>query len=94
MLAYLPDAIYLCNACILLEISRSCRLSERCLGYQIDSEHLRIMNDSRIQDGHHEEWELGYVANIVKGEVSRLGIGTVRDLAPAAPLGTVCSGAI
>lgn len=45
---------------------------------QIDSAHLSILNDSRIQDGHHEEWENEYVAGVVRREVKRLLINTVR----------------
>ena len=45
---------------------------------QIDSAHINILNDSRIQDGHHEEWEQEYVANVVRKEVRRLLINTVR----------------
>ena len=45
---------------------------------QIDSAHLNILKDSRIQDGHHEEWEQDYVANVVRKEVRRLLINTVR----------------
>ena len=45
---------------------------------QIDSAHLSILNDSRIQDGHHEEWEDEYVAGVVRREVRRLLINTVR----------------
>ncbi len=44
---------------------------------QIDSAHLNILNDSKIQDGHHEEWEQEYVAAVVRKEVRRLLINTV-----------------
>ena len=33
-----------------------------------------------LQDGHHEAWEEEYVANIVRNEVARRGINTVRAL--------------
>jgi hypothetical protein len=49
-----------------------------CLFPQIDSAHLTIVNDSRVQDGHHEEWDQGYVSRIVQRQVKLHQINTVR----------------
>ncbi len=46
---------------------------------QIDRDHLTILNDTRIQDGHHEIWEQEYVAGIVAAEVDVRDINTVCD---------------
>ncbi|EIE20999.1 LmbE-like protein [Coccomyxa subellipsoidea C-169] len=54
---------------------------------QIDSLHLNILNDSRIQDGHHEEWEQEYVAAVVRKEVRRLLINTIITFDPAGVTG-------
>lgn len=46
---------------------------------QINKDHLTILNDTRIQDGHHEIWEQEYVAGIVAAEVDVRDINTVCD---------------
>ena len=46
---------------------------------QINEDHLTILNDTRIQDGHHEIWEQEYVAGIVAAEVDVRDINTVRN---------------
>lgn len=51
---------------------------------QIDTAHLTIVNDSRMQDGHHEEWDEAYVASIIHAHVERNGINTVRHSEPQA----------
>ena len=45
---------------------------------QINKDHLTILNDTRIQDGHHEVWEQEYVAGLVAAEVDVRDINTVR----------------
>ena len=47
---------------------------------QINTDHLTILNDTRIQDGHHEIWEQEYVAGIVAAEVDVRDINTVCDV--------------
>ena len=45
---------------------------------QIDRDHLTVLNDTRVQDGHHEIWEQDYVAGLVAAEVDARDINTVR----------------
>ncbi|CAL8469054.1 g8595 [Coccomyxa elongata] len=66
---------------------RESELRAAAKALQIDSAHLSILNDSRIQDGHHEEWETEYVAGVVRKEVRRLLINTIITFDPAGVTG-------
>ena len=57
-----------------------CCMIDVILSAQIDRDHLTILNDTRIQDGHHEIWEQEYVAGIVAAEVDVREINTVGNI--------------
>ncbi|CAL5230095.1 g13553 [Coccomyxa viridis] len=55
----------------------------------IDRDHLTILNDTRIQDGHHEIWEQEYVAGIVAAEVDVRDINTIITFDPMGVTGHI-----
>lgn len=68
---------------------REMELREAAAALGIDRDHLTILNDTRIQDGHHEIWEQEYVAGIIAAEVDRRDINTIVTFDPAGVTGHV-----